>query len=150
MSEWGDAARPRPVRLDDLRSGVRVRHRVSHRGWDATGTIFEDDHGLWLRWDPPGSGAVAVGPEEPVYPGDLDIISGPAGGGASRRPLTMQDLKDGVPVRHTGWGNATGKILKEHGRTYVRFDRPRAGSHEVSPEGPVHPGELEILGGGAS
>jgi len=143
MSYWGDAARPSPVRMSDLRTGMRVRHKVSHRGWAATGTIVEDDHGLWLRWDPPGPGTVKVSPDGPVYPGDLTITG----------PVTMADLERAignparsVPVRHTGWA-ATGKVFTDHGRLRLRWDPPGAGTLEVSPDGSVRPGDLEILGG---
>lgn len=66
----------------------------------------------------------------------------------SARPVTVDDLSDGMRVRHTEWG-ATGRIRKSRSRTEIRFDPPGRVTLDVSPDGPVFPGDLEILEGPA-
>lgn len=60
------------------------------------------------------------------------------------RPVTMADLTPGVKVRHITWGD-TGTIRVLGGTTVFRRDE-HLGDCEVSPEGPVFPSDLEILG----
>jgi hypothetical protein len=65
---------------------------------------------------------------------------------SARHPVTMSDLTDGTPVRHIAWGD-TGKIRGRGGVTEIRWDEIFS-EIEVSPEGPVFPSDLEILGRG--
>lgn len=60
-------------------------------------------------------------------------------------PPTMADLTPGIRVRHIHWGD-TGTIRVAGGVTEFRPDE-HLGDREVSPEGPVFPSDLEILGG---
>lgn len=57
---------------------------------------------------------------------------------------TMADLTPGTRVRHTGW-NKAGAIRVLGGVTEIRWDDV-FGEIEVSPEGPVLPEDLEIIG----
>lgn len=61
------------------------------------------------------------------------------------RTVTMADLAPGTRVRHVAWGE-TGTIRESGGVTEIRWDDV-FGDFGVSPEGPVRPGDLEILGG---
>lgn len=58
----------------------------------------------------------------------------------------MASLTPGTRVRHAEWGE-TGTIRRCGGVTEIRWDDV-FGEVEVSPEGPVFPGDLEILDGG--
>jgi hypothetical protein len=62
------------------------------------------------------------------------------------RPVTMADLTHGTRIRHIEWGDA-GTIRVLGGVTGIRWDEI-FGEIEVSPEGPVFPSDLEILGRG--
>jgi hypothetical protein len=64
-----------------------------------------------------------------------------------RRAASADDLTDGMRVLHAEW-DVPGAIRKEGGRTLVRWDTTGA-SLEVSPQGPVRPADLVILGEGA-
>jgi hypothetical protein len=68
-----------------------------------------------------------------------------AGGAApcGTPPVTMADLTPGTRVRHPRWGE-TGTIRQADGVTEIRWDTC-FGEAEVSPEGPVLPGDLEIV-----
>lgn len=59
-------------------------------------------------------------------------------------PVTMDDLTPGTRVLHRAWGE-TGMIRRFGDVTEIRW-YGRFGDIEVSPEGPVFPGDLEILG----
>lgn len=63
----------------------------------------------------------------------------------TRPPVTMADLVPGTKVRHDRWGD-TGTIRVIGGVTEIRWDE-HIGEMEVSPEGPVRPGDLTIIGG---
>ena len=63
------------------------------------------------------------------------------------RPPTMDSLPAGTKVRHAEWGE-TGTIHVLGGVTEIRWDEI-FGDTEVSPEGPVFPSDLEIIGGAA-
>lgn len=62
----------------------------------------------------------------------------------AQRTTTMARLTHGTRVRHAGWGR-TGTIRQSGDATEVRWD-DRFGEGRVSLEGPVFPGDLEILG----
>ena len=63
------------------------------------------------------------------------------------RPPTMDSLTDGTKVRHIAWG-CTGTIQVLDDVTEIRWD-DIFGEIGVSPEGPVFPSDLEIIGGTA-
>jgi hypothetical protein len=69
-----------------------------------------------------------------------------SGWGDIPRPLTMASLPAGTRVRHIAWGD-TGTIRVSGSVTEIRWDE-HFGEIGVSPEGPVRPEDLEILGEG--
>ena len=59
-------------------------------------------------------------------------------------PVTMADLTPGTRIRHIEWEMA-GTIRVLGGVTEIRWDEA-FGDYEISPEGPVFPSDVEILG----
>ena len=61
---------PRPVTMDDLTPGTRVRHIA----WGDTGTIRVSGSTAEFRPDD-HFGDIEVSPEGPVFPSDLEILA---------------------------------------------------------------------------
>ena len=58
--------------------------------------------------------------------------------------VTMADLKPGTRIRHFGW-DCEATVKDEGGTLVARWD-DLLSADEISPEGPVFPEDIEIIG----
>ena len=147
-----------PGTRGNSRSGVTAPGWIGHEGRRACprrpgGASAAYRHGLALR-------VPAGRPRAGTHPGRragrrrcallADRPQGPVVAVQVReedRMTTMASLTPGTRVRHAEW-NETGTIRVLGGVTKIRWDEV-FGEIEVSPEGPVFPSDLEIIGGTA-